>query len=493
MQTSISCKFPCEDALDFPHPNTWTHSDDGAVRFLWHFPSTGLEPSLPDVIRHTALRSSDFPPSLRRATVRSGCPHLHYMRWFPRFHARRRKRVCCVRVHSEVILTVGKIAAEVAGAGGLAGIVYYVTVLWSAAEYRQARRPAPAPKNESPMFATPPVSILKPLKGVDPEMSESFRSHCVQDYPEYEIIFGVSDAGDPAVREVERLRAEFPERSIQLVVCSQRLGNNVKVSNLVQMARQASHDHFIVSDSDIRVQPDYLRRVMAPLADPSVGMVTCLYRGVAVGTLGSKLESLGISTDFSPGVLVARLLEGSLHFGLGSTMAFRRSDLEGIGGFESFVDYLGDDYELGRRIAMLGREVHLSDLTVETFLPPYRLMQYFAHQLRWARGVRDSRPGGYLGLLFTFGWQWTVLALIFSAGAGWAWGLAVVAVLLRLISAWVVGAGVLEDCQVVRFFPLILLRDLGGVLIWLASFAGNTVTWRGERYHLKNGKLSPST
>ena len=390
-----------------------------------------------------------------------------------------------------LISTLGNVAADVAGACSFAGILYYVTVLWSTTDTTQSRTAELARRTQSGADATPPpVSILKPLKGVDPDMFESFRSHCLQDYPQYEIVFGVSDADDPAVPEVERLRAEFPDRSIQLVVCGQRLGTNIKVSNLAQMARQARSDHFVVSDSDIRVQPDYLREVMAPLSSQEVGMVTCLYRGVAADTFGSKLESLGISTDFSPGVLVARLLEGSLHFALGSTMAFRRSDLQAIGGFESFVDYLADDYELGKRIAMLGRKIHLSNVVVETFLPPYSLRQYFAHQLRWARGVRDSRPGGYLGLLFTFGWQWTILALIFSAGADWAWGLTGVAVFLRLVSAWAVGTGALKDRQVVRFLPLIPLRDIAGVLIWIASFAGNTVTWRGERFELKRGKLT---
>lgn len=392
-----------------------------------------------------------------------------------------------------VTQALGKIVAEVSGACALAGIGYYVTSLWSACVYTQDRKTTAAQKKDLTADSAPPVSILKPLKGQDPDMYESFRSHCLQDYPRYEIIFGVSDANDPAVLEVERLRSEFPNCPMQLIVCGEQLGTNIKVSNLAQMARAARYDHFVVSDSDIRVQPDYLRKVVAPLAANEVGMVTCLYRGVAANTLGSKLESLGISTDFSAGVLVARLLEGTLTFALGSTMAFRRSDLQAIGGFESFVDYLADDYELGRRIAALGREVRISEIVVETFLPPYTLQQYFAHQLRWARGVRDSRPGGYIGLLFTFGWQWAALAVLASRGADWAWGLVAAAIFLRLVSAWVVAGGGLHDRQVTRLLLLIPLRDIAGVLIWLASFAGNTVVWRGERFQLKRGKLIPST
>ncbi len=176
------------------------------------------------------------------------------------------------------------------------------------------------------------------------------------------------------------------------------------------MLGEARYDHLIVNDSDIRVEPDYLRRVTAPLADSRVGMVTCLYRGVSGGTLGSHLEALGISTDFCPSVLAARQLESGIRFGLGSTLAFRRAELEKIGGFASFVDHLADDYELGKRIAGLGLKVMLSEVVVETYLPAYRLREFFAHQLRWARGVRDARAGGYLGLAFTFGFLWALVA-----------------------------------------------------------------------------------
>jgi hypothetical protein len=216
-----------------------------------------------------------------------------------------------------------------------------------------------------------PVSILKPLKGTDPEMYESLRGHCLQDYPEYEIIFGVNDPTDPSRHLVERLKSEFPQLSIRWMVCAKNLGANIKVSNLTQMLVEAKYDRVLVNDSDIRVPLDYLRRVMAPLADPQVGLVTCLYRGVPGGTLGSRLESIGISTDFSAGVLAARTLEGGIHFGLGSTLAFRRSDLAAIGGFEALVDYLADDYEIGRRMAKRGLRVRLSDVVVETYLPAY--------------------------------------------------------------------------------------------------------------------------
>ena len=336
----------------------------------------------------------------------------------------------------------------------------------------------------------PPISILKPLKGTDPEIYESFRSHCLQDYPEYEIIFGVSDPNDPAVESVKALQREFPDRRIQLVVSEKILGANVKVSNLAQMLTEARYDHLIVNDSDIRVEPDYLRQVTAPLANSQVGLVTCLYRGVPGATLGSRLEALGISTDFCASVLVARQLEGGIHFALGSTLAFRRVELDKIGGFTSFVDYLADDYELGKRIAGLGLTVNLSDVAVETYLPSYRLREFFAHQLRWARGIRDARAGGYLGLIFTFGLLWALLALMASGGAPWAFITLAITLLLRFAAALVVGRGVLQDRQILRDAWLIPLRDLLAVAVWFASLGGHTVTWRGDRFRLKNGKLS---
>jgi ceramide glucosyltransferase len=390
----------------------------------------------------------------------------------------------------QVIRILGTIFEAVSGVAAVAGIAFYSACLWSARDYlKQCASSLPRDSNASSEEERPPVSILKPLKGEDPEIYQSFRSHCLQDYPRFEIIFGVSDPNDPAVRSVERLQKEFPGTAIELVVGRQNLGANAKVSNLAQMVRSAHYDHLIVSDSDIRVEPDYLRRVMPPLADARFGLVTCLYRGIASPTLGSRLESLGISTDFSAGVLVARALEGGLRFALGSTMAFRRRDLNAIGGFESFVDYLADDYELGKRISALGLEVHLSDVVVETFLPAYGFREFFRHQLRWARGVRDARRGGYIGLLFTFGWIWALLAVLLSGGGPWAWCLFGIAVVLRLLVARMVGVTLLRDVQVRRFLPLLPLRDILALAIFCVSFASNMIFWRGDRYQLKNGKL----
>jgi len=378
------------------------------------------------------------------------------------------------------------LAAGIAACAALGGLAYYLLGLWGAASYLRQRRLA----SVNAFQTLPPVSILKPLKGVDPEIYESFRSHCLQNYPKYELIFGVSDPEDPAVELVHRLKKEFPDRAIELVVCSQKLGTNVKVSNLVQMLSAARFDHLIVNDSDIRVEPDYLTKVIAPLLRPEIGMVTCLYRGVPAPTLGSRLESLGISTDFAGGVLAARWLEKGVRFGLGSTLAFRRADLDRIGGFRALLDYLADDYELGKRIADLGLQVELSPVVVETFLPPYGLRGYFEHQLRWARSVRDSRKWGYVGVLLTFGLPWALLTLVLARGAAWAWILTAIIVSARITLALVVGEKVLQDRYVRPLLPLLLLRDIAAVIVWIASFASDRIAWRGDYFHLRDGKLA---
>ncbi len=370
----------------------------------------------------------------------------------------------------------------IAAAGAVAGIGYYLLCLWSARTFVKS----PAHRDGF----MPPVSILKPLRGTDPEIYDAFRSHCLQDYPEYEIIFGVSDPGDPAVELVEQLMREFPGRALRLVVCPKVLGANMKVSNLVQMLPQARYEYIIVNDSDIKVPHDYLRRVLAPLEDPKLGMVTCLYRGIAGATLGSKLESIGIGTDFAAGVLAARQIEG-VHFALGSTMAFPRKALAAIGGYEALVDYLADDFELGNRISALNLEVRISDVVVDTHLPDYSVRGFFQHQLRWGRSTRDSRPRGYTGLVLTFGVPWAILALVLSRSAVWAWALLLAAMAVRLAMAVGVDHFVLRDRQLARHFWLIPLRDVAALLIWIGGYTGHTIAWRGDHFILEKGKLRP--
>lgn len=375
-----------------------------------------------------------------------------------------------------------------------ASVFYFIAALWSGRSFIR-RRTAAA------LHYTPGVSILKPLKGFDPGMYDAFASHCRQEYSgDYELLFGVSSLDDPAIPAVERLRAEFPEQAIRLVLCPEKLGLNGKVSNVAQMARQARHDYLIVNDSDIHVSPQYLARIMSGFATPQrgkpVGMVTAPYRGIAHGplgsnhaTLGSKLEALGIATDFFPGVLTALMLDGEVRFGLGSTLAVSRTALAAAGGFEPLLNSLADDYELGSRIASAGFAVVLSREVVATSVPAYRLRDYFAHQLRWARTVRDSRRWGYVGLIVTFGLPWAIFNLIASGFNLPAIALLCLAVAARVMVTLAIGVGILNDRQVVRNLWLLPLRDFCSLWIWAWSFASNSVEWRGEKFLLKDGKL----
>ena len=375
------------------------------------------------------------------------------------------------------------LAAKFAAAAALCALAYYLICLWSARGISRQTEAAAA----GPQLA---VSILKPLRGADLELYQALRSHCTQDYSEYEVILGVSDAADLAVLVAEQLVREFPSR-VRLLICPEVLGANRKVSNLIQMLAQARHSHLLINDSDIQVPPDYLRRILTHFEDPAVGMVTSLYRGRASGTLGSRLEALGISTDFIPGVLAARQLEG-VSFGLGCTLAMSRKALDAIGGFQPIVDYLADDYELGHRIASSGMQVVLSKLVVETHVPAYSLGGFFQHQLRWARTVRHARPASYFGMALSFGQTWALLALVLSHCALWAWGLLGITVFLRWMMALAVGVGVLGDRQVIRSLWLMPLRDFLSVLVWLGSYAGRRIHWRGDDFILEKGKLRPT-
>ena len=371
-----------------------------------------------------------------------------------------------------------------------AGLFYYIAALWCARSFVRGRTP-------SSTFA-PPVSILKPVKGLDPGMYEAFASHCRQDYPpEYEILFGVSSLDDPAVPAIERLQSEFPDRNIRLLQTPEQLGPNGKMGNVVQLAPQARYEYLLVNDSDIHVSPRYLARVMSEFATPQkgkpVGLVTAPYRGLSHGTLGSKLEALGISTDFFPGVLTSLKLDGEIRFGLGSTLAVSRPALDAIGGFAHLVHSLADDYELGHRIAQAGFAVALTREVVDTSVPAYTLAGFFSHQLRWARAIRDSRKLGYLGLIFTFGLPWAIFNVIASGFALESIALLSLTCLARVTVALSVGVGILNDRQVLSDLWLLPLRDLFALWTWIWSFAGNTVTWRGETFTLENGKLKPET
>jgi ceramide glucosyltransferase len=373
----------------------------------------------------------------------------------------------------------------------LAGLAYLLLALWGARDFSHYWQ------RQRQIAHTPDVTILKPVKGIDQRMYAGLVSHCLQQYPgNFEIVFGVSTLDDPAVADIERLRAEFPAIPIRLVECRERLGTSGKVSNLVQMLREARYEHVVINDSDIRVGPLYLTRIMSCFGDPQVGMVTAPYIGrtAASGpglTLWSRLEALGISTDFLPGVLTARKLEGGIRFGLGSTLATTKTALAKAGGLEYLVEYLADDYEMGERIAKAGYRVELCSEVVETTVPAYTFSGFRDHQLRWSRSTRDSRKLGYVGLGITYALPWALMTCIASGLALWSFSLLSIVVLARVAVALSVGVGVLRDEQVLRDLYLLPLRDLFGLAFWVWSFAGDTVVWRGELFHLRDGRIKP--
>jgi len=365
------------------------------------------------------------------------------------------------------------------------GLGYSLLVLWSARSYKRRRRGT---------ANAVPFTILKPLKGMDARMYPGLRSHCVQEYgAEYEILFGVSDATDPAVQLVERLRAEFPERDIRLVVCPKRLGTNGKVSNLVQMLPHARHEHCIINDSDIKVPVNYLQKIAAEF-EPGVGMVTAGYIGHCGDekreqTLWAKLEALGISVELFGGVVTARLLEGGVRFALGATLAFPREALAKAGGMEPLLEYLADDYEMGARIHGAGYRVSLADVVVETTVPAYGVRGFVEHQLRWFRTVRDARGGGYAGMVATYLLPWAMVACVASGLALWSISLLSVALAARMAVVLTVGVGLLGDEQVLRDLWLVPLRDVISVALWMQSYASHEIVWRGERFRLAKGRL----
>jgi len=372
----------------------------------------------------------------------------------------------------------------------LSGLVYMLLALWGARDFIHSLKRRGVHSETSV-----DVTILKPVKGIDARMYAGFCSHCRQEYPgQYEILFGVTMLDDPAVSEVERLRGEFPEIDIRLVECSERLGTSGKVSNLVQMLREAKYEHVVINDSDIEVSPRYLQNVMRGFGDPKVGLVTAPYIGATAArgpdlTVWAKLEALGISTDFMAGVLTARRLERGIRYGLGSTLATTKTVIEQIGGLAWLADYLADDYELGRRISWAGYDVELCGEVVKTTVPAYTFKGFWDHQIRWARTVRDARRWGYLGLGVTYCLPWAMMTMVASGFALWSFTLFTLVVLARVTVALTIGVGVLRDGQVLRDLWLLPLRDCFGLVFWAWSFAGDTVVWRGEEFRLKDGRI----
>ncbi|MEH2348994.1 MAG: bacteriohopanetetrol glucosamine biosynthesis glycosyltransferase HpnI [Nostoc sp.] len=335
----------------------------------------------------------------------------------------------------------------------------------------------------------PPVSILKPICGIDRDAYENLASFCQQDYPKYQIIFAVRNSQDPCIEVVEKIIQNFSDLDILLIVSDRVIGTNLKVSNLDNAVAKAKYEILVLADSDIRVGTDYLQRVIQPLQDENVGVVTCMYRTLAQGWI-STLEAITTTTEFHAGVLVSNIQENGIKYAFGCTIAIPKKVLEAIGGFEAIADYLADDFQLGYLPVQAGYKVVLSDYIVEHLHESNTLIDVIKRQTRWAFCKRVSRPWGYLGLIFTYGVVTSLLLLIATNGSTLGWLALCICWVTRLVMAWVVGTICLKDPIVKRFFWLVPACDLSSFIIWCFGFIGNTIEWRGQQLKLtKNGKL----
>jgi ceramide glucosyltransferase len=372
--------------------------------------------------------------------------------------------------------------------------IYYLLAAYSARRFFVTRRSLAQARvrgsaSEGGDF-TPPVSILKPVRGLDRTSYENFATFCNQDYPDYEVLFAVADEDDPAVAVIEQLIARFPTVSIRLLVGAPELGPSSKVNKLCRLAREARHDLFVISDSDIQVTAGYLRSVVAPFRDTRVGAVTCLYVGISDGHAPSELEAIGIATDFTAGVLTAWLLEG-VKFTLGATMATTRERLREIGGFEPLVTYCAEDFQLGHRIAELGYRVELAPYVVRSECAVRTLGEYLRHQLRWAISTRHSRPWGYAGVALTQGLPWAFVATAAVPSMSVAVGYFGAYLTLRLLMAWSVARWALDDVPVLEKWYLLPVRDGLAFGVWFAALFMNRIHWRGREFFVDNGHLIP--
>ena len=368
----------------------------------------------------------------------------------------------------------------------LAPLAYYLIAVIAGLRFF-SREPSVASVSDF----SPAVSLLKPVFGLDREAYENYASFCRQDYPEFEILFCVSDDRDPAVPVIEKLIGDFPGRPIRLLVGAEPLGASDKVNKLCRMAREARHEIVIVSDSDVRVDPGFLRAVTAPFRDPQLGGVTCLYRGITDNSLAADLEALGNSADFAPGVLVAGMF-GSLDFMLGAVMATTKQRLAEIGGFESLADFFCDDYELGNRIAASGHRVELSTFPVSIVYPHQTLADAFRHQLRWNLSIRYSRPWGHLGLIFAQGLPWAALAAVVAPSRSVAAYYLAAYLVFRTLMALVVAIVGMKDGLALRKLWMLVPRDAFAFIVWVASFFPQRIHWRGREFRVRDRRLVPS-
>jgi ceramide glucosyltransferase len=364
--------------------------------------------------------------------------------------------------------------------------IYYLIALYSALSFF---RQAASPRRPGQDYA-PPVSNLKPIRGLDPDAYENLASFCRQDYPDYEILFCVGDATDPALPVINRLIHDFPERRIRVLFGSGRNATNDKVAKLARLVSEAQHEVLVISDSDVRVRPDYLRTVVAPLADPKVGAVTCFYVPTHETSFVQNLQSVGMLADFYPGILVAWQLDG-VKFALGPTIATSRTRLAGFGGYEAIENRPADDLLVGRLIAHQGYKVELLPYSVSTVADYQSFHDLFQKRLRWIVVMRHMRPWGHLGLIFTHGLAWCLAAVTAQP----SWPVAVcyfgLYALLRGAITGVIGAYGLKEHVSWKKLALIPVWDAMACVIWFISFGRNSVRWRDNDYYIRDGQLVP--
>lgn len=365
-----------------------------------------------------------------------------------------------------------------------APFIYYLLAILAALRFFGA------PRRQTSALYSPPASLLKPVRGVDFGSYENFASFCTQDYPEYEILFAVNDESDPAVPLIRQIMAEYPKRRIRLFTSAEGLGANRKVNKLAMLSREAQFDVLVLTDGDVRVGPGYLREVVAPLREKEIGAVTSFYRAIAEENLGARLEAVGAASDFFAGVLMARWKEG-IRFALGASIVTTKEWVRKMGGFEAIADTLADDYELGLRIAKAGGEIVLSREPVWTAYTAQTARGFWEHQLRWARTVRLCRPLSYLGLLFTQGLPWTLLAVWLAPGWWIASAYIAAYVILRFAMAWTVGVWGIGDEVLRRNLWLVPFRDAIYFVVWLASFGSSRIRWNSFDYSIQNGRMVP--
>ena len=359
----------------------------------------------------------------------------------------------------------------------------YLLIIFAARSF--FRRHKAAPRD-----FTPPASVLKPVYGLDLEAYQNFASFCCQDYPEYEVLFGVTNEQDAAIPVIRKLIADFPALPIRLVVTPEKIGSNDKVNKLCGLARAARHNLLVLSDADIRVGPGYLRSIAAPFRDAKVGADTSMFTGLPLHSFWPELEAISLSTDFMPAVLMARQLEG-VHFALGATAGIRRECLAEIGGFEALADEAADDHELGSRTAARGHRVELVDASVKTWCSLRSWREFYMQRLRWAIMARQARPLGYVGFIFAQGLPWTVLAVMLAPTRLLAGSYVAVYLILRLAAAWTMGVWGLHDELLKRRWWLVPLWDAFAFVIWLNSLFWSRVHWRGVEYRVAGGRLIP--